>query len=160
MGGLKLKPNSVVNPPKEILNSEFVPDPNEREYLEWALGCFGKQIFDSRRPGSKSYYLNKRPDELVVFKANVCTANKKIWYGDINLTEDIGCILTVARHYKEDIYVLNETDARWGELNLWNPVLCAKYNHGTITVQTLGTIAEFFEVTGTDSPLIKRKKRR
>lgn len=53
------------------------------------------------------------PENLVVFNANLCTRDKKIWYGDLDLTLDRNKLLELAVEMDDDIYVLYEMDARF-----------------------------------------------
>lgn len=63
---------------------------------------------------SKLGYTRQYPHNLVVFNANVCTKNqKKIWYGDLDITKDREKLRELAGALGEDVYVLREMDARF-----------------------------------------------
>lgn len=98
---------AVFELPPGIYPSEFKPG-DKRQFLEWAIGWFGKMI-----GGSKSGYSSQHPDNLVVFNANICTKKEKIWHGDIDVTKELDSLTTAAKGVKEDIYVLYEMDARF-----------------------------------------------
>ena len=51
--------------------------------------------------GSKMDYSEKHPDDLIIFNANVLMLGYgKVWYGDINLTEDYLVLREIAtQHY-------------------------------------------------------------
>lgn len=67
------------------------------------LGCPGRMIF-----GSKSAFRKYYPAEVVVFNANVCVEDGKIWYGDINFTTDIKQLQQLADSLNQKIYVVEE----------------------------------------------------
>lgn len=51
---------------------------------------------------------------VCVFNANICTkSNGKIWFGDIDLTDDHKDLAAMAVEQGEPIYVLREMDARF-----------------------------------------------
>jgi hypothetical protein len=80
---------------------------------EEILGIRGRMI-----SGSKSMYRRAYKDHLVVFNANVCTRNGKIWYGDLDITLDTERLQKLADTLDETIYVLYESDGRFEhELN-------------------------------------------
>lgn len=72
---------------------------------------------------SKSDYLDRFPDNKVVFNANVCIGGKKgwirsspaqkIWFGDLDVTKDEKVIDDLAHELGEQVYVLREMDARF-----------------------------------------------
>ena len=68
--------------------------------------------------GSKSHYHMEHPDDLIVFNANVLmTGYGKVWYGDLNLTEDYLVLKDIAKSLNSTLYVLWEMDGRFGEEN-------------------------------------------
>ena len=68
--------------------------------------------------GSKSHYHMEHPDDLIVFNANVLmTGYGKVWYGDLNLTEDYLVLKDIAKSLNSTLYVLWERDGRFGEEN-------------------------------------------
>lgn len=49
-----------------------------------------------------------------VFNANVCTKSAgKIWFGDLDLTDDANDLRRLAAEKNETVYVLREMDARF-----------------------------------------------
>ena len=76
------------------------------------LGMPGRMISNS-----KSAYKEKNPDNLVIFNANVCTENYKIWWGDLDLTKSVKELSDLAEILGEDIYVLYELDGRFENEN-------------------------------------------
>ncbi len=83
------------------------------------------QIFESngfylgRMQGySKLEYHQKHPDNIIVFNANVVAkAYGKVWYGDLDITQDRGTLMKIAEQINEPLYVLNEHDGRFGSEN-------------------------------------------
>lgn len=68
--------------------------------------------------GSKSRYIEAHPDHIVVFNANVITRSVgKVWYGDIDITLEGNELKAVAEEIGEPLYVLYESDARFGAEN-------------------------------------------
>ena len=65
--------------------------------------------------GSKSHYHKEHPDDLIVFNANVLMPGYgKVWYGDLNLTEDYLVLREIAQNLNTDLYILWEMDGRFG----------------------------------------------
>lgn len=65
--------------------------------------------------GSKTFYLTSHPDNLVCFNANIFTEGQgKVWYGDLDLTEDMGHLKSIAKQLNTTLYVLKEMDGRFG----------------------------------------------
>jgi hypothetical protein len=68
--------------------------------------------------GSKSGYSSQHPDELIVFNANILMLDYgKVWYGDLNLTEDYLVLKDIAKSLNSTLYVLWESDGRFGDEN-------------------------------------------
>ena len=66
--------------------------------------------------GSKTGYCTEYPDDLIVFNANVLIPDYgKVWYGDLNLTEDYVILKSIAESLDTTLYVLWEMDGRFGE---------------------------------------------
>lgn len=78
------------------------------ETAEKHLGMRGKMI-----SYSKSGYSKKFPDNLVIFNANVCTKEGKIWYGDMDITLSYDSLSGLAKALNDTIYVLREMDGRF-----------------------------------------------
>ena len=76
-------------------------------------------FFDGRMiGGSKTGYSSQHADELIVFNANVLMPGYgKVWYGDLNLTEDYLVLKDIAKSMNSTLYVLWESDGRFGEEN-------------------------------------------
>ena len=74
-------------------------------------------FYDARMiGGSKMDYHNEHRDDLIVFNANVLMPGYgKVWYGDLNLTEDYIILKSIAESLDTTLYVLWEMDARFGE---------------------------------------------
>lgn len=64
---------------------------------------------------SKSGYMAKHPDHVVVFNANVYTKDPivKVWYGDLDLTTDAEKLKELSRTIGFNLYVLREMDGRF-----------------------------------------------
>ena len=75
------------------------------------------EFYDARMiGGAKWEYTEQHPDDLIVFNANVLMPGYgKVWYGDLNLTEDYKTLKKIAESLNTDLYVLWEMDARFGE---------------------------------------------
>ena len=68
--------------------------------------------------GSKSGYSIQRPNNLILFNANVLMKDVgKVWHGDLNLTEDYLVLKDIAKSLNTTLYVLWESDGRFGEEN-------------------------------------------
>ena len=68
--------------------------------------------------GSKMGYRTEHPDDLIVFNANVLMPGYgKVWYGDLNLTEDYLVLREISECLNTTLYVLWESDGRFGEEN-------------------------------------------
>jgi hypothetical protein len=77
---------------------------------EQFLGTAGRMI-----AGSKSDYTAELPNNVPVFNANVCTKDRgKIWFGDLDITLDEQKLVELAAALGEQIYVLYERGARFG----------------------------------------------
>ena len=68
--------------------------------------------------GSKMDYHTEHPNDLIIFNANVLMPGYgKVWYGDLNLTEDYLVLKDIAKSLNSTLYVLWEMDGRFGEEN-------------------------------------------
>ena len=67
--------------------------------------------------GSKSLYSKRHPTNVVIFNSNVCTAEGKIWYGDIDFTNDAGTLVLLAQQLNKTLFVLHEMDGRFENEN-------------------------------------------
>jgi|688.fasta_scaffold754596_2 hypothetical protein len=75
---------------------------------EEILGMRGRMI-----SSSKSGYIDRNPDNVVVFNANVCVRSGKIWHGDLDLTLSKEKLIDLSSFIGDEIYVLYEMDARF-----------------------------------------------
>jgi hypothetical protein len=68
--------------------------------------------------GSKTGYSAQYPDDLIIFNANVLIKDiGKVWYGDLNLTQDYILLKSIADSLDTTLYILWESDGRFGEEN-------------------------------------------
>lgn len=68
--------------------------------------------------GSKSGYMASHKGDNVIFNANIVTKSRgKVWFGDLNITEDNLGLREVANGLKESLYILREMDARFENEN-------------------------------------------
>lgn len=112
---------------------DFIPDypqyPSEFEGDSHFYVIFATNGLQMGRmiAASKSTYCKQHPDDFVIFNANVITKKHgKVWFGDLNLTEDFESLKNVADQIGEDLYVLMEGDARFGYENQHIDVLISK----------------------------------
>ena len=93
--------------------SDFKPSVSVQEVQQY----FDAYSFHNGRMigGSKMGYSDQHPDELIVFNANVLMPGYgKVWYGDLNLTEDYLVLKDIAKSLNSTLYVLWESDGRFG----------------------------------------------
>ena len=96
--------------------SDFKPSVSVQEVQQF----FNAHSFHNGRMigGSKSGYRNMHPDDLIIFNANILMPGYgKVWYGDLNLTEDYLVLKDIAKSLNTTLYVLWESDGRFGEEN-------------------------------------------
>jgi len=68
---------------------------------------------------SKSRYMEKYPDNEINFNCNVFVLGEgKIWYGDLDITEDRNELEKIASEIGRDLYILREMDGRFGNENM------------------------------------------
>ena len=94
--------------------SDFKPNGS----VEGIQQHFESHGFNSARiiTGSKSVYKSSKPKDLVIFNANVFMKDMgKVWYGDLNLTEEYMVLKSIAASLDTTLYVLWEMDGRFGE---------------------------------------------
>ena len=94
--------------------SDFKPD----MLIEGIQQHFESHGFNSARiiTGSKSVYKSSKPKDLVIFNANVFMKDMgKVWYGDLNLTEEYMVLKSIAASRDTTLYVLWEMDGRFGK---------------------------------------------
>jgi hypothetical protein len=80
------------------------------EALCETLGYPGRMISYSK----SDYVVERHPDHVAVFNANVCIAEGKLWHGDLDLTLDEPKLAALAEQISEIVYVLYERDGRFG----------------------------------------------
>ena len=75
------------------------------------------EFYDARMiGGAKWEYTEQHPDDLIVFNANVLMPGYgKVWYGDLNLTQDYILLKSIAESLDTTLYILWESDGRFGE---------------------------------------------
>jgi hypothetical protein len=96
--------------------SDFKPSVSVQEVQQY----FDAYSFHNGRMigGSKTGYHSQHPDDLIIFNANVLMSDYgKVWYGDLNLTEDYLVLKDIAKSLNSTLYVLWESDGRFGEEN-------------------------------------------
>ena len=68
--------------------------------------------------GSKSRYVEKHSNDLIIFNANVIMREYgKVFYGDTNLTEDYKMLKRISECLNETLYILWEHGGRFGAEN-------------------------------------------
>jgi hypothetical protein len=94
--------------------------PEEEEFHAKALRIMLKHGFEFSRmiAFSKSIYISERPNNQAVFNANVVTHQGKIWWGDLDLTDDSEKLQQVANDLECNLYILREMRYRTGNENL------------------------------------------
>lgn len=64
--------------------------------------------------GSKSSYRSRKPDNEVYFNANIFILGEgKIWWGDLDITQDRDILQKISTNLGKSIYVLTEMDGRF-----------------------------------------------
>lgn len=97
-------------PDYEQFPSEFLSDGDMYHLFMSNQLMMGRMI-----SGSKTGYMERNPKNKVVFNANILIPSKgKIWHGDLDITLDRENLHKVAKALEEDLYILREHDARWG----------------------------------------------
>ena len=94
--------------------SDFKPTVSAREVQQFfeAHGFYLSRMI----AGAKWEYTEKHPKDLVVFNANIVMPGYgKVWYGDLNLTEDCETLKNIANSINAPLYILWEMDGRFGE---------------------------------------------
>ena len=94
--------------------SDFKPTLSIREIHKhfYAHGFYEARMISS----SKSFYHKEHLDDLVIFNANIFIKDiGKVWYGDLNITEDYLILKSIAESLNTTFYILSEMDGRFGE---------------------------------------------
>ena len=76
---------------------------NKEQKAQSIIGPLGAIISHS-----KSGYIERHPENLPIFNANICTKDGKIWWGDLDVTLKQTFIADLAFILKEDLYVQTE----------------------------------------------------
>ena len=94
--------------------SDFKPTMSVME-IQKNFSAFG--FHDARIiSGHKWDYQTEHEEDLIIFNANVLMPGySKVWFGDLNLTEDYLVLKDIAESLDTTLYVLWEMDARFGE---------------------------------------------
>ena len=94
--------------------SDFKPTTNVIEVQKYFDAY---DFYDARiLTGEKWAYTNEHEDDLIVYNANVLMEDiGKVWYGDLNLTEDYLVLKDIAKSLNTTFYILSEMDGRFGE---------------------------------------------
>ena len=103
-------------PVTEPYPSDFKPTLSVREIHKhfYAHGFYEARMISS----SKSFYHKEHLDDLVIFNANIFIKDiGKVWYGDLNITEDYLILKSIAESLNTTFYILSEMDGRFGEEN-------------------------------------------
>ena len=101
-------------PVTEPYPSDFKPTLSIREIHKhfYAHGFYEARMISS----SKSFYHKEHLDDLVIFNANIFIKDiGKVWYGDLNITEDYLILKSIAESLNTTFYILSEMDGRFGE---------------------------------------------
>jgi len=86
------------------------------EIVNQKLGIPGAMISHSKR-----LYKEEHPNNKVFFNGNVIIDNKKVWFGDIDVTYKSKILQELADELNKNIYVIPELDGRFD--NEENPLL-------------------------------------
>ena len=94
--------------------SDFKPTTNVMEVQKYFDAY---EFYDARiLAGEKWAYSSEHEDDLIIYNANVLMEDiGKVWYGDLNLTEDYVILKSIAESLDTTLYVLWEMDGRFGE---------------------------------------------
>ncbi len=94
--------------------SDFKPTMSVME-IQKHFSAYG--FYDARMLESHKWeYTEEHQDDLIVFNANVLMPGYgKVWFGDLNLTEDYKTLKKISDSLNTTFYILWEMDARFGE---------------------------------------------
>ena len=96
--------------------SDFKPDMIVQEIQQYfeSHGFYNARMLS----GTKWGYQEEHPEDLIVWNANVLMKDMgKVWYGDLNLTKDYIVLKSIAHSLDTTLYILWESDGRFGEEN-------------------------------------------
>ena len=66
---------------------------------------------------SKSTYIMNKKNHQAIFNANIITSEGKIWWGDLDLTDDSDKLQAIADEIGKTLYILHEMDYRFNKEN-------------------------------------------
>lgn len=111
------------------------------EIVEKYIGYCGRMI-----SASKSGYKERHPENIAVFNANLVTDDReKIWFGDIDITNDIVKLKKISIEINKEIFILFESDGRFENENyplIGNNIISVK--NGKIKIGK--KYKEYFEI--------------
>lgn len=58
----------------------------------------------------ESDYRRHHPDNIVVFNSNIIINNKRVWFGDIDITLSKEILMELSRETNNEIYILYQRD--------------------------------------------------
>lgn len=98
------------------ISNEALIEKEKEGFDKEALQLFEKRGFYlGRCLGSKSLYEEKNPTHIVYFNANIlCRPRGKIWYGDIDLSQEDWILEEIAEELGEELFLVPEPFARFG----------------------------------------------
>jgi hypothetical protein len=115
------KKNGKGDSPRSCFSKEYR---DNFDVIDWSKMDLNKinKIFEENKlyrgrmvSASKSYYCSKHPDNMTVFNGNIISEKfGKVWYGDLDVTLDADILRKISEEIGEDLYVLREFDARFG----------------------------------------------
>lgn len=78
------------------------------EIINQKLGIPGAMI-----SSDKELYIEEHPTHKVFFNGNIIIDNKKVWFGDIDVTYKSKIIQELADELNKNIYIIPESDGRF-----------------------------------------------
>lgn len=66
---------------------------------------------------SKSTYIMNKKNHQAIFDANIITSEGKIWWGDLDLTDDSDKLQAIADEIGKTLYILRKMDYRFDKEN-------------------------------------------
>lgn len=116
-----------------VLKDDAKPDQPAAKKVNLTKGevieIFNKHDFMLGRmiSGSKSMYRQKYPDNLVIFNSNIIIESLgKVWHGDVDITREAATLKAIANDIGENLYILYEMDARFGNEDSETSVLMSR----------------------------------
>ena len=141
-----ITPDDITKRTKAWLDSfhpKTTPDlPEEKQkFIRKTLGYAGRML-----SGSKRAVKNKDGREhFAVWNANlIIEGYGKVWYGDIDITNEEDELKAIAKEVKAKVYVLREHDARFSNENA-PKIENAVYTTDGVTGSVGDTVAAYYE---------------